>query len=332
MSKKSSRFVSKQTTDTAENLKFTLEHLNVSFANAVRRTILADISTVVFVNIEIETNTSRFNNELVKHRLIQIPIHITTLETEYLNGFTTTIDVENTSQSISYVTTSDCQIEPPTLNRDDVFPIDELSNQYIDILRLNPGERITLTAKFGVSSASNNSSFNVVSKCTFVNTDDMEKIETIRKSTKWTTEMEEKNFLALNAHRHFKLNSFDFTIKSIGVFSNTRIVNMALLNLIQRLKDLRFEISEKDKSFEICLFSECYTIGKMLEYCFHNSFFENSKQLYFCGFVKMHPHDVNSFIKLTYKNNKTTLDVTGDLQKCINECIEVIEEILKAFQ
>ena len=64
-------------------LQFKLSGVNVSIANALRRIILSEIPTVVFrtspheqnlVNIEI--NTSRMNNELIKQRLSCIPIHI----------------------------------------------------------------------------------------------------------------------------------------------------------------------------------------------------------------------------------------------------------------
>ena len=64
-------------------LRFTLENVNTSIANGLRRIILSEIPCVVFrtspyeknlVNIEI--NTSRMNNELIKQRLSCIPIHI----------------------------------------------------------------------------------------------------------------------------------------------------------------------------------------------------------------------------------------------------------------
>ena len=64
-------------------LTFKLEWINVSLANALRRTIISDIDTVVIKTFphsenkaNIMINTTRFNNEILKQRLSCIPIHI----------------------------------------------------------------------------------------------------------------------------------------------------------------------------------------------------------------------------------------------------------------
>ena len=66
-----------------DSFGFTLSGVNVSLANALRRTILTDIPLVVFRTspneqnkCNIITNTSRLNNEIIKQRLSCIPIHI----------------------------------------------------------------------------------------------------------------------------------------------------------------------------------------------------------------------------------------------------------------
>ena len=58
--------------------KFTLSNVNVSIANAIRRTILTDIKTVVIKEksddnkplINIIENTSQFNNQILIQRLL----------------------------------------------------------------------------------------------------------------------------------------------------------------------------------------------------------------------------------------------------------------------
>ena len=64
-------------------LGFTLSGVNVSLANALRRTMLSDIPLIVFRTTPYEknkaniiNNTSRLNNEVIKQRLSCIPIHI----------------------------------------------------------------------------------------------------------------------------------------------------------------------------------------------------------------------------------------------------------------
>ena len=62
-----------------EELQFTLSGVNVSIANSLRRILLSEIPTVVFRTspndknkCTITANTCGLNNEIIKHRIIQI--------------------------------------------------------------------------------------------------------------------------------------------------------------------------------------------------------------------------------------------------------------------
>lgn len=73
--------------DKGNTLQFTLSGVNVSLANALRRTILSDIPIAVFKTSPYEenkaiiySNTSRLNNEILKQRLSCVPIHIRDLK------------------------------------------------------------------------------------------------------------------------------------------------------------------------------------------------------------------------------------------------------------
>ena len=57
-------------------LKFTMSNTNVSIANALRRTILSDIPTVIIKDINIINNNSQFNNQILEQRLGMIPLNI----------------------------------------------------------------------------------------------------------------------------------------------------------------------------------------------------------------------------------------------------------------
>ena len=66
-----------------DTLTFTLSGVNVSLANALRRIMLSDIPCVVFRTtpyvqnkMDILSNTTRLNNELIKQRMSCVPIHI----------------------------------------------------------------------------------------------------------------------------------------------------------------------------------------------------------------------------------------------------------------
>lgn len=195
----------------------TLSNINVSIANALRRTILTDIDTYVFYTenytdnqCKIITNTSRLHNEIIKHRLSCIPIHYKLPSSadegsneEYLNlvdDYILEVDVENNTGSIIYITTSDFKIKNINTGeylsddiRNRIFPANIITNYYIDFVRLRPkmgdsilGEQLKLTCRFSISNSSVSSMFNVVSKCAYQYTPDI-----TRQNTEWD-KMEKK--------------------------------------------------------------------------------------------------------------------------------------------
>ena len=100
-----------------EILTFTIAGIDVSYINAVRRTILSDIPVVCFKTTPYEENkanilinTTRLNNEILKQRLSCIPICIKDLEIPFKN-YILEIDVENKTDTAIYVTTKDFKIK-----------------------------------------------------------------------------------------------------------------------------------------------------------------------------------------------------------------------------
>ena len=84
--------------------RFQLSHLNVSLANALRRTILNDIPTYAFEEskCDIQINTGRLHNEILKHRLSCIPIHYKAISANHqvdetlLQNYVLEVDVQTT--------------------------------------------------------------------------------------------------------------------------------------------------------------------------------------------------------------------------------------------
>ena len=174
-------------------LKFKLENVNYSVANAIRRTILSDIDTVVLKTspikdnlIVIYENTSRFHNEILKQRLNCIPVHIKNVE-QNLNNLVVEVNVENNTESMMYVTTKDFKIKDVKtdkyLNEEqvkEIFPPNKITKEYILFLRLRPkisqnipGEKIHLEVKLSVSNSMVDGAFNVASTCAYGYTGDV---------------------------------------------------------------------------------------------------------------------------------------------------------------
>jgi DNA-directed RNA polymerase subunit L len=246
-------------------LHFTLSGVNVSLANALRRTIISDIPLVVFKTTPYEenkaniiANTSRLNNEILKQRLSCIPIHINDLQMP-LNNYLLEVNVENLTDTIMFVTTENFKIKNLVtgdyLSAKDtraIFPPDDQTGYFIDFVRLRPrisdeipGEKINLTCEFSISTAKVDGMFNVVSTCSYGYSVDDVKMETelAKKRQQWKDQglskedidFESQNWKLLDGLRITKKDSFDFMIQTIGIYTNQELVHKACDILVEKL-------------------------------------------------------------------------------------------------
>jgi DNA-directed RNA polymerase subunit L len=353
-------------------MTFTLSNVNVSYANGLRRIILSEIPIIAIEsyphdknNVTIFTNKSRLNNELIKQRLSCVPIHIDALEDFPYNDYVLEINKSNASNLIIFISSEDFQIKNiktgKYLTRAEVqkiFPPDPISGDYIDLLRLRPKlssnndkEQLHLEAKFSISNAKNSGMFNVVSTCSYGNSLDQVKIldawalkeeELKLKHTKEEIVNKKKDWMIIDAKRHFEENSFDFIIETIGIYDNFRLLETGAnilikklyssLNLIKSNIDFITEIEDTmENCYTITLDNEDYTIGKIIEFNFYDKYFIQSKDLNYVSFLKKHPHDSFSIIKLSYKNSITKDDIMLNYEECVNSAILVINSIKEYF-
>jgi DNA-directed RNA polymerase subunit L len=353
---------------------FTLSGVNVSLANALRRIILSEIPTYAFVTdtyenntCNIEINTTRLHNEIIKQRLGCIPIHESDLD--ILSGkYLLVVDMQNDTDNIIYLTTEHFRIKNKETGNflteaetKRIFPPNRITGDYIELTRLKPrisdsipGEKLKLTAEFSVSMAKVNSMYNVVSKCTYSNTLDMPKINEAweEKAAKYSSEgltaeeiqFHRNNFNMLDAQRIFKSDSFDFTIQTLGVYDNTSIIKKGCAILqnkfVSMIDDVNSDIVPIDRSettidhcYDVTLEDEDYTIGKVLEYVLYHSHYEGDKTLSFCGFKKFHPHSSTSTIRIAFvtKPLDGRQGVRDYLIDASNKAQEVFTKIFSKF-
>jgi DNA-directed RNA polymerase alpha subunit len=269
--------------------KFTISDINVSLANAIRRTILSDIPTLVFYTetyndnqCNIQVNNTRLHNEILKQRLSCIPIHEKDLN--ILPGsYILDLDIKNETENMIIVTTEHFRIRNKIngnyLSKDEtrrIFPPNQKTQQFIDFARIRPkiadnipGEHIKLTCEFSVHCAKDNSMFNVVSKCSYGNTLDMKKIDEVweehskslasDKLSDEEIEFEKKNFYFLDSQRHFIKDSFDFVVQTLGVFENREIVQKAckilhdkMITMIQLIDSDGVPINNSETTMDYC--------------------------------------------------------------------------------
>lgn len=259
---------------------FTISGINVSLANAIRRTILNDIPIIVLdtthsvddMPCKIEINTGRLHNEIVKQRLGCIPVHIKdSKEMEsFPNEYVLVVDENNEEDTTKIITTEHFKIKKKDaetfMAKEEVrtiFPPNILTGDYIDFVRLRPkigesipGEQIKLACRFMIGTAKMDGMYNVVSKCTYGFTLDHEKADDAWSNIQHTLvqentpkddiEYQKRNFYLLDAQRYYVKDSFDFQIQTIGIFENRELVkkacNILRTKLLEMHKNLESDV------------------------------------------------------------------------------------------
>ena len=165
-----------------------------------------------------------------------------------------------------------------------------------------------------------------------------------------------KNWELLDAARIFVPNSFDFIIETVGVYTNVQLVTKACDIMIKKCEKLLADIehaagAESDtnatttttiehanelttmkNSFRINLIGEDYTLGKVIEnYIFSNYYNKSDGIVSFCGFKKPHPHALDSYIIVSFKDEIELSKVQEHISKVILESISVFKSLFDSF-
>ena len=254
-------------TDERGELRFTIDKINVSLANALRRVILSDVPTLVFRTTphaesksSITVNTSRIHNQILNQRLSCIPIHVSDTTFNY-GEYAVEINVTADGNEIRYITTKDFRLKNKTTGKyltdvkcHEIFKQNEITGDFIEFARLLPkmseyseGEQLTMTCDLDIGTAQQDGAFNVVCTCAYQMTMDAAKVdeawrikeaELVKEgvATIGSDEMkaQRKNWSLLDAQRHTKDDSFDFVVETVGVFTNAEIVHKAAQIMINK--------------------------------------------------------------------------------------------------
>lgn len=364
-------------TEEDSTLKFRLSGVNTSIANALRRIMIAEIPCVVFRTapyadnkVDIEINTTRMNNELLKQRISCIPIHISDTDFPIAN-YVVELDKRNDGDVIDFATTEHFVMRDlqsgallPRTTVSKIFPPDPFTGDYIDIARLRPkivsdsdGEHLKLTAKFDIGTAKEDGSFGVVSTCAYAATPDRLKIDEEAKAmaadlkskgvSQDDIDYEVKDWKLLKGQTFTVPDSFDFSVKTIGQFENMDIVYRAAHVMLAKLAKFKSVISETPElikpsettipnSYDITLEGEDYTLGKAIEYVLYSKHYDPSGKsthaLNFCGFRKPHPHIDVSTIRVGFVSPTDRATLVGLLSDATAALSVVFNQIADDFK
>lgn len=355
-------------------LLFTMTGINHSLANSLRRIILSDIPTLVFrtfphseSKVDIITNTTRLNNEIIKQRIGCIPIHITDEDFPY-GEYVVEVDKKNDTDTIQLLTTADFKMKNISTDKylsdsavKEIFPPDLITGGYIPVNRLRPkltenidGEQMQFNAYLDMGTAKQDGMYNVVSTCAYGYTVDSVKANDVWNDKKKdlvkagtsedAIEFARANWFLLDGKRITKTDSFDFTIESVGVHSNFSLVYKACDIMINKCKkfismlekgEVPIELSENttiSNEYTITLENEDYTLGNALSYFLYEKYFNGNKSLSFVGFRVPHPHIPNGVIRMSFETVADITMVSQNLTFAAEDVITTYTNIQKKFK
>jgi len=164
-----------------------------------------------------------------------------------------------------------------------------------------------------------------------------------------------KNWELLDAQRIFVPDSFDFVIETVGVYTNVQLVTKACDIMIKKCEKLladmehssstssssigvkniiefAHELTTMKHAFCINLIGEDYTLGKVVEYLIFSNYYNKADGIVsFCGFKKPHPHSLDSFIIVAFKEATELSKVQEHVSKVVTECISIFKSLFESF-
>lgn len=340
---------------------FILEGVSPCYANALRRVILSEIDIFAMKEdqeyIHIEKNSSPLNNELLRHRIASVPVHISDMTIDP-STLVVECNVINDTDTMLDITTEHLKIKDKNtgnyINNNDlksIFPPNRITKDYILLTRLRPRlnlsvehEEIKFESTLSVCNPTISSVYNCVSKCSYGYTVDQLKQKQVwserEKKLKTndidsdTIAFEKKNWYLHDGKRVYKDNSYDFSIQSLGVFHSNDIVKKACYVIVNRMNTVLEGIEGKtivikkgdtvEPSYDIVIENDNYTYGKLLETTLYQLYYEEQSVLSFIAHRKLHPYDSSGFIRVMFNDTNTTEDFVYSILKVAAEYIKKV--------
>jgi DNA-directed RNA polymerase subunit L len=316
------------------NDTFRLSEVDKSFANALRRTLLGNIPILVLKpeNCTITSNTTRFTNEIIKSRLACIPLHHKNLK----DSFTVDLSRKNETAETIYVTSKDFTVESKQSHLFPSYTIMPGVDEYIEFIRLRTGEELILTCTTSIGTSNESGMYNSVGTCAYGFTQDI-----IKSNEMFETSGKDRgDWDCLDAKRFTVKDSFDFTLKSIGVYTNNELLHLSSILIRAQLEhcklgvDIQPSMTTMEGCFDVSITGNYvlgdiryemqgdYTIGKLLEYQVFTKF---GDPITYVAFYKKHPHDKIGILRIA-SPGATIESIKRIVETACNECIAAMEQ------
>ena len=251
-------------------LYITFDNIHVSVVNGLRRVITSNIPSLVFRGfpykdnkINIFKNTTKFNNEYLKHRISCIPIINSDESTfsNFQNLYKIQINKTNNTLEKMFVTTKDIIfLEKDTSKeiKEDMtsyFPPDPYTGDYILICILYPNqnsqeenESIHLECEFDIGTSEQSACWNQVHHCIYENV--MNESEVSKEADKIKDPSKKKDFLLLDAQKINIPKRFTFSLETIGIYNNNQLILKGCKYILQRITQINNYFTQQNNSIQ----------------------------------------------------------------------------------
>ena len=327
--------------DPALRHEWEIHDVDLSIANALRRTILTDIPYIGFrgeesstdagetgaPSIEIHHNNGPLHNEIIAHRIGMIPIHFTEAEIAAgPEGWRFELDVSTTTKKCN-VTTHDFKVfhgdvELPSTETHRLFPANGVTGDPILISRLRENERLALTAVPILSSAREHAGFSPVSLCTYQFIIDPE------------TAAHADNMLdkerAYYRNKRGDPTRIRFAMESEGNLTPKIIVDKAFQVILEKVERTQAALAGEDNNYitarttpnglgyEFVFMNEDDTLGNLFQSLIFNETIRKTQQsspvVTYVGYGCPHPLDPSMVVRLVIDDEEKP---TADMYKAL---------------
>jgi DNA-directed RNA polymerase subunit L len=250
-----------------------LKNVPVSFVNALRRILLAEVPTVVVSNVQILENSSSMTHEMIRHRTEMLPVNVRSEEVAVVRD--TKLELRVTAdKEPREVTTNDFVATGP---RGDVLLKDRDLNTPLLFVVLKPGESIHIKATLSIQSTKASQ----VCVATFRNHVDPDVAKVDRDTFVAQVGDDPKaqaeagrTFDSFHIQRSFHRNKetgrpdwFDIAVESIGVTSARDLLKKAASVLLEKVQEFaKIPVLREDEGwYRVEVPNETHTIGALAQ-------------------------------------------------------------------
>ena len=295
--------------------------INYIIINTIRRSILTCVPIYAFTEFNFTTNESIYNNNYMKLRIKNLPVW----------GIINNIDKQETKRSI----VNEIILEEDGLNMDDDVDL-ENNNSNLNSSSLNQltmyidykstGKSITTVttdhAKFYYDGKNIKSPYKVPIPIVKLQPD-----QTINFSALTTLGIEKENPIyspvSVCFYKEHSENNLDLIVESRGQLNEKRIINVAIINIIDNLEKISKLIPDNQTGLlgEILFEGENNTMGNLLSHGL-----QNHKHIKFAGYNVQHL--LEEKIKIHYELTDEKYNIKKVFNDVIIYFIELFNEIL----